>query len=112
MAQVVEAQPAKARPLERRVVALAQVVVVQVLALAGEDEVVVGGELVALLERRQASITAGIIGTERTRFPFGTFSRPPVKLRRTWSSPPTKSTSDQRSASSSPWRSPVNAATR
>ena len=45
MAQVVEAQPAKARPLERRVVALPQVEVIQVLALAGEDQVVVAGEL-------------------------------------------------------------------
>ena len=112
VAQVVEAKPAQAGPLERRVVAPPQVVVVEVLALAGEDEIVVVGEVLALLELASASITAGIIGTERTRLPFGTFSRPPVKLRRTWSSPSTKSTSDQRSASSSPCRSPVNAATR
>ena len=45
VAQIVEAEPAQAGPLERGVVALAQVEVVQVLALAGEDQVVVGGEL-------------------------------------------------------------------
>ena len=45
MAQIVEPEPPQAGPLERVVVALAQPVVVQVVAPSGEDEIVVVGEL-------------------------------------------------------------------
>ena len=103
MAQIVEADAAQAGPLQRGVVALAQREVIEVLAdLRAEDEIVVGREVSRSLSWASVSITAGIIGTLRTRFPFGTFSRPFVKLRRTCSRPPTKSTCSQRSASSSP----------
>ena len=51
---------------------------VEVFALSEEDEVVVAGEVLPPLSPARPSITSGIIGTERTRLPFGTFSRPPL----------------------------------
>lgn len=49
MPQIVEAQPAKPSPLKCGVVTLSELVVVQVLALTGEDEILLVGELVPLL---------------------------------------------------------------
>jgi hypothetical protein len=60
----------------------------------------------------RADATSGAIGTDRTFPLFGVVSAPPAKLERTRIAEPAKSTSRQRSAISSPRRSPVKAAVR
>jgi hypothetical protein len=63
--------------------------------------------------RSSSEATRSAMGTPRLdRFDFGVPSLPRVMLRRTRTRPAVQSTSRQRKAMSSPWRSPVRAAVR
>jgi hypothetical protein len=75
--------------------------------LVAEDEGVGGDVRVAAAETVERASAWSTIGTDRTLPDFGTRSWPPVKLRRTKTDRLAKSTSRQRSARSSPMRSPV-----
>jgi hypothetical protein len=76
VAQVVQPDPAQPGPLDRPVEPSPHRPPVQSTAKeTREDGVVVVGEVLAPLSRASASTTRGVIGTDRTRFPFGTFSR-------------------------------------
>jgi hypothetical protein len=116
MAQIVKADAGETGILQRPVVATPQQRVVLDLAdLIGEHEVVGTSELLTLPEPRQRGRDLRTIGTERTRLDLGVLMvalAPTVALRRTWIRSAAKSTSAQRNARSSPWRSPVWAAVR
>jgi hypothetical protein len=76
---------------------------------AGEHQVLVTREVLSWPRRARAVATSRTIGTERGLPDFGLLSPPIVKLRTTRIVSAAKSTSSQRSASSSPMRRPVNA---
>src|ERR1700735_1455242 len=113
VAQVVKAQPAQARVVESVAVDLADLVGVEVSAYdTCEYKIGIACEVLASAE---ACKRGGDIGDHRAERPLpdlGLLSPPSVKLRtpRMVSAP--KSTSPQRSASSSPMRRPVNAAVK
>ena len=59
MAEVVESEAAKPGGPQGLVVALAEPIVVQVVALAGEHQIVIGGEFLAPLEARGFAVSGG-----------------------------------------------------